>query len=131
KYGVLSDKNAYGFIVRGKAKVASVDTSTPVGMVALENPAFGQHAVTIYAGPLVFGTTLRDVLSFIDFNDFTNQMQYAGVAKSLNKKALAMAFKDVDLAGLADKSVRFLGVFSTAPDGTIKLVPISIEVLSS
>lgn len=131
KYGVLSGDGAYSFIVRGHARVASVDTSTPVGVIVLDSPDFQQHEVRIYAGPLVFGTVLRDALSFIRFNDFTNQMQYASTAKSLNKRALSQAYGDVDPEQLAGRNIKFLGVFGESPDGAIELIPLKIQELSS
>lgn len=128
QYGVLSGGDTYNFLVSGKAHVASVDTATPVGVIKLSDPSGENRDIGLYAGPLVFGTALRDVFPFLKLNDFTNQMQYASVAKSLNAKALKRAYKNIDPEALAGKTVAFTGAFAESADGAIQIVPITIEL---
>lgn len=128
QYGVLSGGDTYNFLVSGKARVTSVDTTTPVGMIKLSDSSGENRDIGLYAGPLVFGTALRDVFPFLQLNDFTNQMQYASVAKSLNTKALKRAYKHIDPEALEGKTVVFTGAFAESAGGAIQIVPITIEL---
>ncbi|MGB7754940.1 MAG: DUF2291 domain-containing protein [Salinisphaera sp.] len=127
RYGVLSGGDTYNFLVHGSARVAKVDTSTPVGRVDLADPKAAGD-LSLYAGPLVFGTALRDAFPFLQLNDFTNQMQYASVAKAMNKRALAQAYQGIKVGGLKGKTIAFTGAFAESADGSIQIVPIDIEV---
>ncbi|MGN8197975.1 DUF2291 family protein [Salinisphaera sp. RV14] len=127
RYGVLSGGDTYNFLVNGSARVAKIATATPVGRVDLADPKSPGN-LSLYAGPLVFGTALRDAFPFLQLNDFTNQMQYASVAKAMNKRALAQAYQGIKLHALAGKTITFTGAFAESADGSIQIVPIDIEV---
>lgn len=127
RYGVLSGGDTYNFLVHGTARVAKVDTATPVGRVDLTDPK-ASGGLSLYAGPLVFGTALRDAFPFLQLNDFTNQMQYASVAKAMNKRALAQAYQGIKVDALKGKTIAFTGAFAESADGSIQIVPIDIEV---
>ncbi|RJS91864.1 DUF2291 family protein [Salinisphaera sp. Q1T1-3] len=128
QYGVVSGGDTHNFLVKGQARVASVDTSTPVGQIALVDPSGEDHAISLAAGPLVFGTALRDAFPFLQLNDFTNQMQYASVAKAMNKQALEQAYKGISIDQLKGKTLQFTGAFAASPDGSISIVPIDVKV---
>ncbi len=44
-------------------------------------------------GPVIRGTTLRDVLPFIDFTAFRNQIDFAELARGLNDQAYKTALE--------------------------------------
>lgn len=113
--------------MQGTAQVAAVDTSTPVGTLELNEPEGANHKLSLYAGPLVFGTALRDAFPFLKLNDFTNQMQYASVAKALNKQALKQAYDGLQVDQLKGRTIRFVGAFAESSDGALDIVPIDIE----
>jgi predicted lipoprotein len=75
--------------------------------------------VTVLTGPVIRGTALRDALPFIQFSQFTNQLEYARVANVLNDRAVKVAqaaqVKSGDL-------VRYAGAASS--DGVI---PVFLE----
>lgn len=126
RYGVASGGDTYNFLVHGRARVASIDTSTPVGKIKLTNPGWKTHDITLYAGPLVFGTALRDAFPFLQLNDFTNQMQYASVAKAMNTRAIKQAYNGLQVEQLENRTIQFTGAFAESPDGSITIVPIDI-----
>lgn len=47
-----------------------------------------RDAVSLQLGPIVRGNAIRDAASFIRFDDFKNQVQFAQLSRALNKKAL-------------------------------------------
>lgn len=129
QYGVPSGSGGYSFLVHGKARVVSVDTTTPVGKIKLESRNWRGQDVAIYVGPLVFGTALRDAFPFLGFNHFTNQVQYASVSKSMNAYAVDQAYAGVDVNDLQGAVIEFSGAFAASSDGPINIVPLSIRVV--
>lgn len=53
----------------------------------MEVQIVGQKVV-MQIGPIIRGNSIRDAASFINFDDFKNQIQFARFAKELNKKAM-------------------------------------------
>jgi predicted lipoprotein len=92
KYGRRADQEGspWSFTVRGKGKVASVNTESRAGtvVVAVDAPG-GAQDVTLQVGPVVKGTAVRDSLPFFSFGDVTNQIEFAQVARALNERAVA------------------------------------------
>jgi predicted lipoprotein len=75
--------------------------------------------ITVLTGPVIRGTALRDALPFIQFSQFTNQLEYARVANALNDRAVKVAQTSQVKAG---DTVRYVGAPST--DG---VVPVFLE----
>ena len=90
--------------------VLDVDTSSRVGIARIAATADGPADARLMIGPVLRGTALRDALDFIQFTDFTNQIQFASVADALNDRVLAAAIKDVPVASLKGRRVTVLGV---------------------
>jgi len=94
---------------RGEARVAKVE----VGRIVLDS------GLVILTGPIIFGTALRDALPFIEFSQFTNQMQYARVSTILNERAVKAAAAAQVKPG---ETVHYAGAASS--DG---IVPVLLE----
>ncbi len=47
-----------------------------------------QYDISVQIGPIIRGNSIRDAASFINFDDFKNQVQFARLSKELNKKAM-------------------------------------------
>jgi predicted lipoprotein len=114
------------------ATVVETNTRSRVGTAALDvSPSDGRADALLMIGPVLRGTALRDALDFIQFTDFTNQIQFAGVAAALNEHVLASALKDVTAAGLTGRHVQVLGVAwreSAAPDALPFVVPVQLSI---
>src|SRR5262249_18037414 len=100
--------------------VIAVNTSSRVGTASVDiAPEDGRPDALLMIGPVIRGTALRDTLDFIQFTNFTNQIQFAEVANALNDRVLATVLGQVDRAALKGRHVRVLGVAcreSSAPD---------------
>jgi predicted lipoprotein len=86
---------------------------TEEGRIVLDSGAI------IQTGPVIRGTALRDALPFIQFSQFTNQLEYARVANVLNDRAAIVAAAAQVKTG---DMVRYAGAASA--DG---IVPVVLE----
>ena len=88
------------------------------------------HPVTVQIGPVIIGSAIRDALPFVNFQDFTNQIDFADAGKALT--ALALAGIAPVAATIKDGSkIRFTGALSvTSKSDPIKVTPVALEVVS-
>jgi predicted lipoprotein len=96
--------------------VTAVNTESRVGTltVALADTNPGEN-VTIQIGPVVLGTAVRDATGIVSFNQFTNQIDYAGVSKEMNARAIHDALGGKDPLTFNGKPIRFVGAFTYDP----------------
>lgn len=107
----------YNFLVSFQGTVKRVDTSTPLGTVTVEAPLDGGTLpVKVQVGPVILGTSVRDALPFISFEQFLNQTQYGSVADELNSRVEKDVLSKLDLKTLTGKRVEVKGAFTY--DGT-------------
>lgn len=132
KYGRQNGTGSpYAFLIKGTGTVDKVDTSDPTGPMTVTVTAAGKPMkVEIVTGPVIIGTAIRDAVGFIDFSQFTNQIDYANVSTQLNKKAKTDVIGKVDLKTLAGKKIDFSGAFSALIPGTVNVVPTTLKVVS-
>lgn len=116
----------FTYSVKGEGLITAIDTSNPAGVATVR---IGNNDLLIQTGPYVSGTTLRDSLAFISFNDFTNQLVYADVSKSLNEKALQANSTALSSLSVGQK-IRFTGVFAYTATAPIRMTPVRLEVVS-
>jgi predicted lipoprotein len=92
---------------RGEGRVSKVSD----GKLTLDS------GVAVLTGPVIRGTALRDALPFIQFSQFTNQLEYARVANALNDRAVRVAQAVQAKTG---DTVRYAGAMSA--DGVVPVV---------
>ncbi len=114
KYGHRPGKEQpYSFMVTGTGKVLTVNTESRAGLASVDLNDDGKADVTLALGPVIRGTALRDAAPFIDFNQFTNQMEYAAVSNELNALVNSKILTPLgDLHTLEGKKVTFFGAFT-------------------
>lgn len=119
----------YNFLTKFDGNVLSVDTSSRVGIIKVEtSTSSGTVVLTVQVGPVVQGTSIRDSLGFISFNEFVNQLQFADVADELNTRALKNALDSTDPNTLAGKTVSILGAFTLDNIDNIIITPIFMTI---
>ena len=128
KYGRRESTNPYSYMVKGSGKVIEVNTQSQAGTLVLEVPGLNEK-IALQIGPVVRGTALRDATGAAPFDQFTNQLDYADVAKEMNKRAVQEAFASIAPASLADKTITFLGAFTFDPrsKGPLLVTPVKVE----
>lgn len=84
-YRAVAEQNPYNFSVKGKIKILSANVKSRNGRAEADvEPFDGQPDITLQLGPIYKGTSLRDCLDFISFDDFKNQVEFAKLATQLS-----------------------------------------------
>lgn len=128
-YRPSSEGSPWNFTTRIKGEIVAAKTDTRAATVDVDMDRDGSADAVIQLGPVIRGTTLRDVLPFIDFTSFTDQIEFAQLSRALNTKAFDTVLADVSRDDLVGKSVTALGAFTMRnPGDTVLITPIEIEV---
>lgn len=121
----------YNFLIKFDAKVTAVNTTSRAGTLNATTQAGGSDVpLVIQIGPVIRGTSIRDAVGFITFNEFVNQLQFADVADELNIRAYNLSLKDKTFDNsMVGKTVTVTGAF-TLDNGLDKLTitPIYFDV---
>jgi predicted lipoprotein len=99
-----------------------------VGSVEVRVPGVTKTVIGIAVGPVLVGTALRDAVGFIDFSQFTNQIDYADAATAINAKVKTEVLKGLDPATLKGKKVSFAGAFQLLDVQSILVTPTKLTV---
>lgn len=143
RYGHRSGTGPYSFMVRGEGVLAGVDTSSRSGVATVDlNPPDGTPDLTLVIGPLIKISQragVRDAVGFIEYGNFTNQQEFAGVANAMGERivqhiaaALGVdspdAIAEIDPTSYVGKPVRFVGAFTFEDRNNVVVVPVELEV---
>lgn len=132
KYGQHADANSpYNFVVKGTAKVDDVKTELRAGYIVLKVDGYsGTAAVKMQVGPVFKGTSLRDSISMIKFDDFRNQVTFAALSTALHKQITEDLFSKVKPADLKGKTIEFFGTFTVPDDSSpdILITPFELKI---
>ena len=104
----------WNFATRLKGKIIAVDTESGAGKIGVDVDGDAKVDAVVQIGPVLFGTSLRDSLSFISFTGYTNQIEYAELANAFNNHAYESALKALAREKLQGRSIELLGTFTTA-----------------
>jgi predicted lipoprotein len=115
------------FIVKGEGRVSRVNASSQNRTVSLSLPNYkGKAEVVLQVGPVFRGTSLRDAIGFIQFNQFVNQLQFAEVGNKLNDRVATAVVKDFELATAQGKQLGFYGAFTLSDRSKIVITPVQL-----
>ncbi|MDA0180086.1 DUF2291 domain-containing protein [Solirubrobacter phytolaccae] len=127
QYGVRQGNSPYNFAVRGEGKAKQVDGN----IVELDVEGVPSDVtVALQIGPAINGSALRDASGLFDFNDFLNQVDYAGAGTALNNEVKTTVLADLDREALEGKTLTFLGAFTYLAPTAITITPAQLEVSS-
>lgn len=123
-YGKREGSQPYSFLVSGSGTVVSVNTESRAGLALVDTTGDGEADISLAIGPVLRGTALRDGMPFISFNQFTNQLEYAGVSNEINLLVNQQVIAPLgDVTTLAGKQVTFAGAFTLANVDEIVVTP--------
>ena len=126
QYATQSSDGFYNYMVKGQAQITAINTSSRNGTASIQLPAYkSSSTILLQIGPVMFGTALRDSVGFINYNQFTNQVQYAQVADALNARAV-QDLRGLNFASLKGKTVTFYGAFTYLDVQHITIAPVKI-----
>jgi len=101
---------AWSFPVKGQGTVIAANLQSRARKAELDTDGDGKADVTLQLGPVIKGTSLRDVAPFYDFNDFRDQIEFAKLARAINDRTTAaLVLPEGDLTG---KTLAFTGAAS-------------------
>lgn len=133
KYGRREATNPFNYLIKGSGKVTQVNTESRAGTMTVEVGDQTNHeTINLQIGPVIIGTALRDATGLINFNQFTNQIDYADVSKEINSRAIKEALGGKDPASFAGKTIQFFGAFTFDPKSSspIRVTPVKLEVVN-
>lgn len=91
----------------------------------LDNDA--NDSVIIQVGPVFKGTAIRDGLTFIEPDQYTNQVEYGAVSREFNKLVNEIALADIDLSEFVNQKIHCQG-FITVRNGEMMITPVMLEL---
>jgi predicted lipoprotein len=128
-YRPKSEGAPWNFPVKAEGTVVAAKTDTRAATADIDIDDDGKADATVQLGPVIRGTTLRDVEPFIDFTAYRDQIAFAELARGLNDQAYKTALDGVQKETLAGKTVTVVGAFTmTAASDPILITPVSFEV---
>ncbi len=125
-----NDFSPMNYIVKGKAVVKQMKTKSAAGAIVLDvKDLSGKKDVIIQVGPVIKKSAIRDSLSFIDFNDFQNQIEFGELSKEIKNYILENIVSDIKEKDLVGKEIMFEGAFTyDKRGGKVLISPVKISV---
>lgn len=119
--------SAWNFAVKGEGKVVEANLASRARKAMLDTDGDGVADLTLQLGPVIKGSSLRDVAPFYRFGDFRDQIEFAKLARALNDRASAALL--VPEGELVGKTVAFLGTVDIkAADDAWLVTTVSLSV---
>jgi predicted lipoprotein len=113
---------AWNFAVKGEGKVVESNLTSRARKAMLDSDGDGKADLTLQLGPVIKGSSLRDVAPFYRFGDFRDQIEFAKLARALNDRASAAL--EVPEGELVGKTVSFSGTVDLKAAGDPWLVTV-------
>ncbi len=126
----MGDQGELTYTVKGSGTIDEVVTDKKAGYITIALDGYsGAETIKIQVGSVYKGTSVRDSLNFIDFNDYTNQIQWAEVSQSINDLVQTNVIDPIGYdAFAAGKKVTFLGAFTVFNPDEIVITPTELTV---
>ncbi|WP_027630061.1 DUF2291 domain-containing protein [Ruminiclostridium cellobioparum] len=131
KYGKYSmgTSGELNYTVKGEATVKEVNTEKKSGYMEVTLEGYtGPAVIRLQVGPVFKGTSIRDSLNIIKFEEYKNQVDFAAVSQSIHKIVEEKIIKPVDLASLEGKKIEFTGCFTADKEDLILITPVALNV---
>lgn len=110
KFGKRESGGPAYYMVKGEGRVLAVNVASRARTITIDVAPFdGTADVSVQAGPVLRGTSLRDATGLVHFTDFVNQIQYAEAGNALNDRVWKTVLESLDIARLPRKTVSFAG----------------------
>jgi len=128
-YRPTSEGSPWNFAASVKGKVVSARLDTRAATADVDVDGDGTADARLQLGPVIRGTALRDILPFVDFTSFSDQIEFAQLSRALNSRAYDTAMKTLSRDTLEGAMVEAVGAFTVRGDGPPYLItPVSMKV---
>lgn len=131
KYGFRENGGSapWTLLARAEGKIMAANTESRAATIDIDSDNDGKADARIQIGPVIRGTTIRDSLDFVNFNDFTNQIDFAQFGKAFNTYIVEKVLASVPREGLVGKSVVVEGAFPLPAGQDLPLItPLALEI---
>jgi len=131
KYGLRQEgeANPWSFVVKGNGLIVSANTESRAATADIDINGDSKPDFILQLGPVIKGTTLRDVATFVTFSDFRDQIEYAKLGRALNSKIHKNTISSLPLENLIGTKISFLAAFTVrTASAKLMLTPIHVEV---
>lgn len=131
KYGKYSmgSSGELNYVIKGAAKVTAIDQKKRAGSMQVQLDGYsGKETVKIQIGTVFKGSSVRDSLDCIKYEDFKNQVQWAAVSQSLNGIVQKKVIDSLKVESLTGKTVTFVGCFTVDGNDKILITPVQMSV---
>ena len=105
-----------------EGKIVAANTKSRAATIDIDIDGDGAADARAQIGPAMRGTALRDSLDFINFNDFTNQIDFAQLGKALNTHADRTVLSTLPREDLEGRTVTLLGAYSANSGAELPLL---------
>lgn len=110
-------------------KIVAANTESRAATIDVDVNGDGKADARVQIGPAIRGTALRDALDFVDFNSFTNQIDYAQFGKAFNSHVNKTVLSQLPRESLEGRTAKVLGAFRASSGHDLPLVtPAEIEI---
>ncbi len=131
KYGKYSmgTSGELSYVVKGTGKVEKVDQEKKAGTMQVTLDGYtGKETVKLQIGTVFKGSAVRDSISFIKYEDFKNQVQWAAVSQSIHGVIQEKVINPLNVASLTGKTVEFVGCFTVDGNDELLITPVQMTV---
>lgn len=117
------------FAVRVEGKIVAANTQSRAATMDIDVDGDGKADARVQIGPAMRGTALRDSLDFVQFNDFTNQIDFAKFGKAFNAYADKTVLSKLPREALEGRTAKVLGAYTIEAGQDLPLVtPAEAEI---
>jgi predicted lipoprotein len=131
KYGyrAKSDGTPWTLMVRVEGTIVVADTESRAATIGVDATGQGKTDATVQIGPAMFGTSIRDALSFVSFNDFTNQIDFARYGDAFNAYVNRITLEKLPRKDLVGRKVTLIGAYALDSSGEPPVItPVEITI---
>ena len=128
KYGHRSGTGSYSFMVNGKAEIIGLNKESRVGTIELKLSKDYDAKIFITIGPVIKKDSIRDAVKFIKFNDFVNQLDFAGVSRIIKTRVMNEIIGPLNLNNIIGKKISFEGAITFDRNDKIFITPTMLDL---
>ncbi len=128
KYGHRSGTGSYSFMVNGKAEIIGLNKESRVGTIELKLNKNYDAQIFITIGPVIKKDSVRDAVKFIKFNDFVNQLDFAGVSRIIKTRVMNEIIGPLNLNNIIGKQISFEGAITFDRNDKIFITPTMLDL---
>lgn len=127
----VGEGSPWTFVVKGEGIVRAINDQSREGTIEIQVPGGARSiGILVQTGPVIIDNSLRDALPFVAFNDFSGQIAFADVGRSLTERALTGTRDSLRTLKVGDE-VTFLGTLNLLSSEDVpRLIPVRIAKIN-